>query len=67
MFRRPTFMQHLMLSLDGSAGLRRRVLQALSSKPEIFANLVAMHVGDLSFAGFISGAMLPLGWRVLTA
>jgi len=67
MFRRPVFMQHLMLSLDGSAGLRRRVLQALSSKPEIFANLVAMHVGDLSFPDFISGAMLPLGWRVLSA
>ncbi len=65
--RRPVFMEHLMLSLDRSSWLRRRVMPALCSKPEIFANLLAMHVGELSFAGFLSGAMLPLGWRVLTA
>lgn len=67
MFKRPVFMQHLMLSLDRSAWLRRRVLPALSSKPEIFANLLAMHVGEISLTGFISGGMLPLGWRVLSA
>jgi flavin-dependent dehydrogenase len=63
--RRPALMEHLMLSLDRSAWLRRRVVRALSAKPDIFANLLAMHVGELSFANFISSAMLPLGWRVL--
>ena len=65
--RRPVFMEHLMLSLDRSNWLRHRVIPALCSKPEIFANLLAMHVGELSFTSFVSGAMLPLGWRMLTA
>jgi flavin-dependent dehydrogenase len=64
--RRPAFMGRLMLSLDRSSWLRRRAIKALSSKPEIFANLLAMHVGESSFADFLSGAMLPLGWHILT-
>jgi flavin-dependent dehydrogenase len=63
---RPAFMGRLMLSLDRSTWLRRRVIRALSSNPEIFANLLAMHVGECSFADFLSGAMLPLGWHMLT-
>jgi len=63
---RPAFMGRLMLSLDRSSRLRRRAIKALSSKPEIFANLLAMHVGECSFADFLSGAMLPLGWHMLT-
>ena len=67
LFWRPAFMARLMLLLDQSSSLRRRAIRALSSKPEIFANLVAMHVGESSFADFLSGAMLPLSWRMLTA
>jgi len=67
LMRRPVFMERLMLPLDRSAGLRRRVIRALSSNPEIFASLLAMHIGELAWHDFISDAMLPLGWRVLTA
>ena len=63
---RPAFMGRLMLSLDRSSWLRRRAIRALASNPEIFANLLAMHVGECSFADFLSGAMLPLGWHMLT-
>jgi len=66
LFWRPAFMARLMLLLDQSPSLRRRTIRALSSNPEIFANLVAMHVGESSFADFLSGAMLPLGWRMWT-
>lgn len=65
--RRPAFMGRLMLTLDRSPWLRHRVMQAFMSRPEIFANLLAMHVGELSVVDFISAAMLPLGWRILTA
>jgi flavin-dependent dehydrogenase len=64
--RRPALMEHLMLYLDRSAWLRGRVVRALASQPEIFANLLAMHVGELSFTNFVSGAMLPLGRRILS-
>jgi flavin-dependent dehydrogenase len=65
--RRPAFMAALMLSLDGSARLRRRVLHALSADPGIFATQLAMHVGDASGADFIRQSMLPLSRRVLFA
>jgi len=65
--RRPAFMGALMLSLDRSAWLRRRVLRALSDDPGIFATQLAMHVGGASSADFIRQSMLPLGRRVLFA
>ena len=63
--RRPAFMAGLMLTLDRSPWLCRRALHALSAKPAIFSRLLAMHVGALSPAEFISG-VAPLGWRILT-
>jgi flavin-dependent dehydrogenase len=66
LFWRPAFMGRMMLLLDRSSSLRHRAIRALSSNPEIFAKLLAMHVGELSLADFVSGAMLPLGWRMLT-
>jgi len=65
--RRPAFMADLMLSLDRSAWLRRRVLSALSADPQIFATQLAMHVGGVSSADFLRQSMLPLGRRVLFA
>lgn len=65
--RRPAFMGRLMLTLDQSSWLRRRAMQAFTARPEIFSNLLAMHVGELPVIDFVSGAMLPLGWRILTA
>ena len=65
--RRPAFMAALMLSLDRSASLRRRVLRALSDDPRIFTTQLAMHVGGASSADFIRQSMLPLGRRLLVA
>ena len=65
--RRPAFMASLMLSLDRSAWLRRRVLRALSDDPRIFATQLAMHVGGATSAEFIRESMLPLGRRLLMA
>jgi len=65
--RRPSLMAHLLLSLDRRAWLRKRALRALASEPRVFAKQLAMHVGALSPAAFARGAILPLGWSILTA
>src|SRR5438445_537479 len=64
---RPTFMAEMILSLDRFPRLRRRTLRTLVSRPAIFANLLAMHVGALSPVDFFWNGVVPLGWRVLTA
>jgi menaquinone-9 beta-reductase len=62
--RRPRFMADLMLGMDRSAALRRRALPALAAHPELFAGLLAMHVGTARTADFAAHC-LELGWRML--
>jgi flavin-dependent dehydrogenase len=47
LMRRPAMMGGLMLILDRWPALRRRVIPAMSRKPEVFRNLLALHVGDV--------------------
>ncbi len=65
--RRPAFMAALMLTLDHSTWLRRRVLSALCSEPRIFATQLAMHMGAATTGDFIRYSMLPLGRHLLAA
>ena len=64
--RRPRFMADLMLLMDRSALLRERSLAAFESHPHLFANLLAMHVGEWTPARFAITATC-LGWQVITA
>jgi len=43
--RRPVFMSRLMLWLSRNPRVRRRVVVALKSKPDLFAQMLAIHVG----------------------
>jgi 2-polyprenyl-6-methoxyphenol hydroxylase-like FAD-dependent oxidoreductase len=61
--RRPMFMAGLMLSMDRSSWLRRRALGALSARPQLFANLLAAHVGPLKLGQFAATAA-SLGWEI---
>jgi menaquinone-9 beta-reductase len=64
-WRRPAFMADFMLTLGESPRLRRRAIRALAAHPDLFANMLAMHVGELRSARFaLTGAML--GARMLT-
>jgi len=63
----PNLMGKLMLSLDRFPRLRRRVLRAFASDPEIFANMLGMHMGVVSPGDFLMHGMLPLGRHLLTA
>ena len=62
--RRPRFMAGLLLALDRSPWLRGRAIGALAARPAIFARLVALHVGELTPAGFALDGLLPPGRRI---
>ena len=64
--RRPALMAGFMLTMDRSSWLRRRALGSLSARPELFANLLAAHVGRLNMARFAATAA-TLGWEIATA
>ena len=64
--RMPVFMADFMLTMDHSAWLRRRAIGALAARPELFSNLLAAHVGRLTFAQFATTAA-TLGWEIATA
>ena len=63
----PHAMAELMLAMDRHPGFRARVLRALSSRPDIFARLLAIHVGAAAPASLGLGGSLSLGWNFLTA
>jgi flavin-dependent dehydrogenase len=64
--RRPIWMGKLMLQLARNAGIRRRALQMLSRKPELFARLLAIHVGHAT-PGDVVLTGTQLGWQFLAA
>jgi len=62
--RRPALMADLMLTLGNRAGLRRRALAALASRPDLFANLLSTHVGTRPLAYCLATA-IALGCQML--
>lgn len=64
--RRPTLMGRLLLLLDNQPKLRKRAMRVLAAHPDLFARLVAVHVGDTS-PGHLASTGVLLGWRFVTA
>jgi menaquinone-9 beta-reductase len=64
--RRPRLMARFLLLLDAQPALRRRVMRALSSEPDIFERLLAVHVGETS-PRHLAATGAFLGWRFLAA
>lgn len=64
--RRPLRMGKLLLLLGRNAGLRQRSFAALATKPQLFEDLLAVHVGRATPAQMVSTG-LELGWQFLTA
>jgi menaquinone-9 beta-reductase len=64
--RRPLFMARLMLLQDGRPLFQQRTLRVLRRRPEIFRNLLALHVGMPS-PFHLAVDSLALGWGLLTA
>ncbi len=65
--RLPNLMARLMLTMDGRAWLRHRALRALAGHPNMFARLLAVHVGALPPSALGLNAILGFTWRLLTA
>lgn len=63
----PHAMGSLMLTMDRWPALEIRVMRALSSRPELFSELLSAHVGAASLAGFALRRGPQLGWGLLTA
>ncbi|HEV1995344.1 MAG TPA: NAD(P)/FAD-dependent oxidoreductase [Candidatus Acidoferrum sp.] len=64
--RRPNTMGRLLLLLDRYPSLRKRALRGLAEEPELFARLLAAHLGEAS-PKFLAAMSLRLGWQFLTA
>lgn len=64
MMRRPAFMADFMLLLDRLPLLRGRALGAFAARPELFAGMLAMHVGELGAMQF-ARTTAALGWGML--
>ena len=62
----PQFMRRTMLLMDKSATIRQRTLRALQSRPELFARMLSVHVGELPLLKFGLGSLADLGWELLT-
>ena len=62
--RRPLQMGSLLLFLGRNAAVRRRSLNVLSARPELFESLLAMHAGRATSGQIVSTGM-QLGWQLL--
>ncbi len=64
--QRPAMMAELMLLLGQREGLRQRAMRAFQNRPNLFARMLAIHVGAASPLD-VAGNGLALGWGLLTA
>jgi len=62
--RRPAFMSDFMLTMDRWPLVESRAMRVFATRPQIFARLLAMHVGQLPSLNF-AAASLDLAWRML--
>ena len=62
---RPLLMARLMLTMDRRPRLQHRTLQTLQRRPEIFAKLLALHIGAMPPSRVVWDG-LTLGWGLLT-
>jgi flavin-dependent dehydrogenase len=64
--RRPTLMGRSLMLLDRQPDVRERAIRALAAHPDLFARLVAVHVGATS-PGHLAATGALLGWRLVAA
>jgi flavin-dependent dehydrogenase len=65
--RLPRMMSTLMLAMDKHPHFRRRVFRALTSEPDNFRRLLALHTGAMSPLNFGLRETVSLGWHLLSA
>jgi len=63
----PMRMTRLLLGMNASATLRRKVLRLFANRPALFSNMIAIHVGASEPGELGASEILGLGWRMLWA
>jgi flavin-dependent dehydrogenase len=62
--RMPHLMSRVMLRMDAWPWLRERAMRLLSGQPQLFAHLLALHLGERSLEDFLLRDAPALGWRL---
>ncbi|HXQ25852.1 MAG TPA: NAD(P)/FAD-dependent oxidoreductase [Candidatus Acidoferrales bacterium] len=65
--RVPIRMTRLMLLMNASTALRRKVLRLFAARPALFAKMISIHTGNSESDALNAAQILDLGWRVLFA
>jgi hypothetical protein len=60
-------MAWLLTRLGDIPGLRQRVMSALVRRPDVFENMLGVHVGATRFRDLRPGQVLGFGWQLLAA
>jgi len=63
--RMPHLMSKVMLRMDAWPWMRERVMRSLSGQPQLFAHLLALHLGEQSMGDFLLRDAPALGLRLL--
>jgi menaquinone-9 beta-reductase len=63
--RMPHLMSRVMLRMDAWPRMRERVMTLLSGQPQLFAHLLALHLGERSLGDFLLRDAPALGLRLL--
>jgi menaquinone-9 beta-reductase len=65
--RTPMRMTRLLLGMNASTALRRKVLRLFANRPALFSSMIAIHVGASEPDELGASEILGLGWRILWA
>jgi menaquinone-9 beta-reductase len=65
--RTPMRITRLLLAMNSSSALRRKVLRLFAAKPALFAKIISIHGSESAFSAFGASELLNLGWRALWA
>ena len=63
--RMPHLMSRVMLRMDAWPWVRERAMSVLSGQPQLFAHLLAVHLGERSIGDFLLRDAPALGLRLL--
>jgi menaquinone-9 beta-reductase len=66
LMRRPTWMGRTMLFFGRSPGIRQRAFKSMAARPELFAQLLAIHAGEGTASQWV-GTGARLGWEFFAA
>jgi menaquinone-9 beta-reductase len=65
--RTPVSVTRLLLAMNASSTLRRKVLRLFAARPALFSKMISIHTGASSPDALDAAAIVTLGWRVMWA